>query len=157
MKKLIAMVLLVCSIMLLACGCDLFTKEKTFSKSGMSITLTEDFVEKSRVSYTSTYDSEDIAVFTLKEEKELLGSLSLDLDGYTKKVIEVNGYSVDPKNKDGLTYFEYKNSSNGKDFHYYAFTYEADDAFWLVQFACEEDQHEKLEEKIFKYAKSVEV
>lgn len=157
MKKLIAMILVVCSVMLLASGCDLFTKEKTFSKSGMSITLTEKFVEKDRVAFTSTYESEDILVTTLKEEKSLLGDLSVDLDGYTKLVIKANNLTELPKHKDGLTYFEYEKEANGKDFHYFAFTFEGEDAYWLIQFACEQKNHEKMEDTIFKYAKTVKV
>ena len=157
MKKLIAMILVVCSVMLLASGCDLFKKEKTFSKSGMSITLTEDFVEKDRISFTSTYESDDIIVTTLKEEKSLLGDMSVDLDGYTKLVIKANNLTNLPQHKDGLTYFEYEKEASGKEFHYYAFTFEAEDAYWLIQFACEQKNHEKLEETIFKYAKSVKV
>lgn len=157
MKKLIAMILVVCSVMLLASGCDLFKKEKTFSKSGMSITLTEDFVEKDRISFTSTYESDDIIVTTLKEEKSLLGDMSVDLDGYTKLVIKANNLTNLPQHKDGLTYFEYEKEASGKEFHYYAFTFEGEDAYWLIQFACEQKNHEKLEETIFKYAKSVKV
>ena len=157
MKKLIAMILVVCSVMLLASGCDLFKKEKTFSKSGMSITLTEDFVEKDRITFTSTYESDDIIVTTLKEEKSLLGDMSVDLDGYTKLVIKANNLTNLPQHKDGLTYFEYEKEASGKEFHYYAFTFEGEDAYWLIQFACEQKNHEKLEETIFKYAKSVKV
>lgn len=157
MKKLIAMILVVCSVMLLASGCDLFKKEKTFSKSGMSITLTEDFVEKDRITFTSTYESDDIIVTTTKEEKSLLGDMSVDLDGYTKLVIKANNLTNLPQHKDGLTYFEYEKEASGKEFHYYAFTFEGEDAYWLIQFACEQKNHEKLEETIFKYAKSVKV
>lgn len=106
MKKLIAMILVVCSVMLLASGCDLFKKEKTFSKSGMSITLTEDFVEKDRISFTSTYESDDIIVTTTKEDMSHFILTGLDLDGYTKEVIKVNKLTVLPQHKDGLTYFE---------------------------------------------------
>lgn len=157
MKKLIAMILVVCSVMLLASGCDLFTKEKTFSKSGMSITLTEKFVEKDRVTFTSTYESEDILVTTLKEEINPIVGGFIDLDAYAKEVIKVNLLNVEPQHKDGLTYFEYEKEANGKDFHYFAFTFEGEDAYWLIQFACDQKNHEKLEETIFKYAKSVKV
>ena len=157
MKKLIAMILVVCSVMLLASGCHLFKKEKTFSKSGMSITLTEDFVEKDRISFTSTYESDDIIVTTTKEDMSHFILTGLDLDGYTKEVIKVNKLTVLPQHKDGLTYFEYEKEASGKEFHYYAFTFEGEDAYWLIQFACEQKNHEKLEETIFKYAKSVKV
>ena len=162
MKKLIAVITLVCLVMTFAAGCDkieeiLEPAEKSFTKSGMSITLTEEFNEKEHVSYTAVYESTEVAVYTLKEEKSLFGGVNYTLEQYTDLVIQANGLDIDAKEKDGLTYFEYEKEVNGKNFHYVAFTFEAEDAYWLVQFACTQDQTSEHEADIFKYAKSVEV
>lgn len=162
MKKLISVLLLACIVMTFAAGCDsisdfLTPADKTFTKSGMSITLTEEFAEKEYVSYTSTYESTDIAVYTLKEEFTLFGGVDYSLDAYTDLVISANGMSEQVQHKDGLTYFTYQQDVNGKSFQYYAFTYKGEDAYWLIQFACTQDNSSKLESDIFQYAKSVEV
>lgn len=162
MKKLIAIVTLVCMVMAFAVGCDsvkdiLKPAEKTFTKSGMSITLTEEFGEKEYVSYTAVYESPKVAVYTLKEETSLFGDANYTLEQYTKMVISANGLTVDAQNKDGLTYFEFDKELNGKNFHYFAFTYKGEDAFWLVQFACTKDQVSENQADIFGYAKTVKV
>ncbi len=50
-KKIIAVVLLLCCALVLFTACA--PKEKTFTKAGMSITLTDEFYEKTIVSQTA--------------------------------------------------------------------------------------------------------
>ena len=73
MKRILSAALvltLLCSCLL--CGCSLFqASPKTFTKSGMSITLTDDFTERDYVSYTAVYDSQYVAIFAIKEEFSL--------------------------------------------------------------------------------------
>ena len=158
MKKTISILLIALSIICLV-SCGLFApKEKSFEKSGLTITLTENFYEKDQVSYTATYDSSKVAVFTLKEEFSLSSSFSnLSLDEYAKMVIKNNSLTVEAKTKDNLTYFDFEKEINGKNLTYYAFVYKGSDAFWLVQMACESDNVPDCEADIFKYAKSVVV
>ena len=158
MKKILSILLIALTLISLV-SCSLFgAKEKEFEKSGLTITLTEDFYEKDHVSFTAAYDSSEVAVFTLKEEFKLLsGSSNLSLDEYAKLVIRNNNLTVDTKTKDDLTYFVFEKEANGKDLTYYAFVYKGSDAFWLVQMACERDDVSDCEKDIFKYAKSVVV
>ena len=133
-------------------------KDKTFSKAGMSIVLTEKFTEKEQAAYTSAYDSERVAVFTLKEEftlQEGLGDLSLNQ--YAQLVIEANKLDAETKKEGDLTYFQYTKQANGKDNNYYAYVYKSADAFWLIQFACESKYNETTTELFIKWAKSVKV
>lgn len=137
------------------------TAPQTFSSEGLEITLNKQFTEADHDMYTATFLSSNIAAFALKEEMALFEGLMTDytIDEYARLVIYANGKSEDDiKNKDGLTYFEYDTlvSELNDEFHYYAFLYKADDAFWMIQFATLKENVNDFEEEIFKYAKSVE-
>lgn len=153
MKKRNLIALLLCAVMLLACGCS--AKPKTFTASGMSIELTEDFTEKEMVGFTAVYQSKDVFVFALKEEFEILGD-SMDLDEYADLVLQANGMDADVKHDNGHTYFTFEKTVTGKDMTYTAVLFKADDAYWMVQFACLSSDYDKLEDTIFGYADSVE-
>lgn len=165
MRKFLSITLILALMLTLFTGCHLTTNiqkivqpaEKTFSKSGMSITLTEQFAEKEHVSYTSVYESKDIAIFTLKEEFSLFGGADYSVKEYAELVIEANKLTSDVKTQDDLTYFDYDKEINGKDFQYTAFVYKADDAYWMIQFACAQDDADALKDEVFKYARSVKV
>lgn len=161
MKKTLSIIFIALFIIALS-SCSMLLnveKEKAFEKSGMSITLTNQFTEKEHLSYTSIYDSKNMAVYTLKEEFSLFEAFDSDLtlDEYADLVVEANKLTCEKQYKDDLTYFLYEKEANGKQMSFYAFVYEGDDAFWLIQFACESDNAEKLEDRIFTYAKSVNV
>lgn len=49
-----------------------------------------------------------------------------------------------PAEEDGLVYFTYEKSNNGKDYKYYATVFKGTDAYWLIQFACEVDDFDKF-------------
>lgn len=157
MKKTLSLVLI--AVLLLSCtSCFNFSMKKVFEKSGMEITLTSDFYEKEHVSYTSVYESNKIAVFTLKEEFALLPGFSkYTVDEYADSVVEMNQIDATVEHEDDLTYFTFDETVNGKDFVYFGFAYKGDDAFWLIQFACEQKNEKDLKDDIFKYAKSVTV
>lgn len=134
--------------------------EKVFSKAGMSITLDSGFNEKEYVSYTVCYDSKNVAIFVLKEEFSLFESADIDaaalsLNDYAELVIANNSVDADVQTKDGLTYFKYNNSANGKEYTYSSYVYKTDDAFWLIQFATEQDEFEQNAARIEGFAKSV--
>ena len=85
------------------------------------------------------------------------GLEDLTLSEYAQLVIDNNDVDSEIENKDGLTCFAYDQISNGKDTHYYAFIYKASDAFWLIQFACENKYYDEAADLILKWAKSVTV
>jgi len=136
-------------------------KEETFTKAGLTITLTDKFGEKDMAAYTAYYESRQAVVFTLKEEFSLFEqagiSSEMSLDEYVKVVSDANNKSYIAKEKDGLTYFEFNQTINGKDFSYFAVVYRGDDAYWLVQFACENKNYSEFSEKFVEWAKTVVV
>ena len=134
--------------------------EKVFSKAGMSITLDSGFREKEYVSHTVCYDSKDVAIFVLKEEFNLFENMDIDaaalsLNEYAEIVIANHSVEADVQTKDGLTYFKYNRTANGKEYTYSAYVYKTDDAFWLIQFATEQDEFDQNAERIEGFAKSV--
>lgn len=163
MKRLLtaALALILLSSCLL-CGCSLFeASPKTFSKAGMSITLTDRFSEKEYVSFTSVYDSQYVAVFVLKEEFSLLEDAGLSVgrnstaEAYANLIIQLNNLNVAPEEKDGFLTYTYQKDVNGDNYTYYAFVFKSEDAFWTFQFTTKTDQFEDQESNILTYAKSI--
>lgn len=134
---------------------------KTFEKSGMSITLTTAFTEKSIVSQTAYYESRDSIVTVLKEEFSNLNGgngSSWTVSKYTDVVLGNNGMSTSAKEtregKDYL-YFTFEKTVTGREFYYLATTHKGTDAFWLIQFACLASEKDTMTEKFLGWADSV--
>lgn len=136
--------------------------DKIFSKSGLSITLTDNFVEKSLLTQTAYYESSTAIVTTLKEPFENLESIGLNKDSslrdYAQAVINTNGFNNQGtyvQEGNGFTGFEYSASNTGVTINYIAVVYKTNDSFWLVQFACQEEDSAAFAEVFDKWAKSV--
>ena len=131
----------------------------TFSKDGMSITVTDDFVVDDSIEYyTLALGSDDVAIFALKEKFDLFDDPdSYTLEEYGELVIDANGFDTTLKNKDGLLGFEHEftNTAINETFRYFSYVYESDDSFWLIQFAVSVEDVEEYEESITEWAKSV--
>ena len=79
----------------------------------------------------------------------------MTLNEYAKLVITANSLTATAAEEDGLVYFTYEKSNNGKDYKYYATVFKGTDAYWLIQFACEVDDFDKFLPDFQKWAKSV--
>ncbi len=132
---------------------------KTFSSNGMTITLTDEFKETEFENYTVAYDSENVAVFALKEAFTLAdGFEHYTLEQYTDLVIQANHLdSAEIKTAGELTYFVYSftNPETNHVYQYYSYTYKTNDAFWLVQFAIANETIDEYALQISEWAKSV--
>lgn len=166
MKRLIAIVLTTLTLIGAACatGCDSETPTKEYSKSGLTVTLPTDFVEKDIVTYTYTLQSADVIMTAVKEEFSLFEALGIDTDevtlvDYASLVVETNGLPSDTKisESNGLTTFTYQNDANGKTYFYYASVFKGSDAFWLVQFGCDANNKDKFQSTFVDYTKTVVV
>ena len=135
-------------------------KMKTFSSNGMTVTLTNEFKEVDIENYTATYDSKNVAVFTLKEAFALADGIeNCSLEQYADLVIKNNNIgSAEIKTDEGLTYFEYEfvNPEINDTYRFFSYVYKTNDAFWLVQFATLDENVEKFAQQITEWAKSVE-
>lgn len=141
-------------------GCADANSPKTFSKAGMSITLDGSFNEAVYESYTACYDSPYVAVYALKQDFTFFEGSGYGTDtplkDYANLVIESNGLeNCDVTEANGLVGFSFQKESGGGLYHYNAYVYKSDSAFWLVQFATEADNASVYENKIISFAQSV--
>ena len=160
MKRILALTLAVVMMLGMVSCFGGEAKPKTFTKSGMSVTLTDDFRETSIEGYTVVYDSAQIGVFALKESFTLLAGLeNWTLEKYGAAVASANASkgAGQPKTQNGVYCLEYdfENTTEGVTYHYVAAMYKADDAFWTISFACRKADAEKLTAKLYEYAASV--
>lgn len=158
MKKILVVLCAFVSCILLG-GCAFGNQEKTYSSHGISVTMNKGFVEKSIMSQTAYFQGTDALFTALKEDFDTLalidlGSKSTKKD-YAEAVVKNNKADYKVIEKDDLTYFEYEKSISGKDYYYLASVYKTDDAFWLVNFACEKANKEKYESIFKRWAKTV--
>ena len=132
---------------------------KTFSDSGLEITLTDAFSVAEMDPYTVCYDSPDAAVFALQEPFTLLEGLeNWTLEEYGALVRENNGLAGEQLQYAGdLPYFTYEftNEETNETYSYATFLYKTHDAFWLVQFVVLKEQAETLGPQILEWAESV--
>jgi len=167
-RKITAM--LVALILLMLTGCSVLDSAEeptptpqptSFSKSGMTVTLTDAFTEKDYVTYTAVYESADIAIFALKEEFRLFDSSVLSSESavteYARLLWKSNGFSneLNLSEQDGLTWFQYDRAVNGGDYTYRVYVYKGTDSFWMVQFTAYADRFADVETVIHEYAKTV--
>jgi hypothetical protein len=133
---------------------------KDFSKEGMTITLNNHFLETSQDGYTTCYESQDVAIFALKEKFSLVeGFDKYTLSEYGNLVITNNKLdsSVKLQNSDGLTYFEYQSSNPDTNdlYHYFSLVYKTSDSFWMIQFATLEKNYNDNKQDILDWAKTI--
>ena len=80
------------------------TIEKTFTKAGLSITLTAGFTEKEMMSKTAYYESKSAIVTVLKEEFSLFESVNISTDislrEYAQLVITQNMLEAEPEERE---------------------------------------------------------
>ena len=136
-------------------GC--FKKQKTYSNYGMSVTMDKGFVEKDVFGYTYYLQSTDSMMAAVKEEFDgTILTSDTTLEEYTRLVLKANNYYYTQSTRDGkYNYFTFSKTVSGKRYFYVATTHKADDAFWLIQFGCSENDKDEFEEKFFKWADTV--
>lgn len=127
----------------------------TFSKSGMSITLTKEFHEQKTPVYTACYISEDVMVAILKEWGP---GITTSLKDYADLVIANNKINTSAKEENGLLIFEWtaKNTAQDINYKYLGVVYKDENHFWLVQFGCADYEYSHYRPKFMTWAKSVE-
>lgn len=131
---------------------------KDFSSNGMTITLTEDFVEREYIGYTAIYTSSDVVVGVIGESFSLMPGLkNYTTQQYAQIVMQNNGKYAEIKTEDGLVYFEFDDSDPTTNvvYHYVAYAYKTSNSFWLVQFSTTKAKVDDYAESITKWAKSV--
>ncbi len=134
---------------------DAPVEDKTFEAGDMSITLTNKFVKKRQSGYEAVFESNDVAVFVLKESFE--GQSSYSTKSYAELLIEANDIIAKPKSDGERTYFEYtyNNPDDGITYYYVSYVYKTNKGFWTVQFAMTEENQALYAGWIGSWARSV--
>ena len=156
-KRLIALVL--AALMLFsfaACGS---AKEQTFSTEELSIKLNDSFKATDYTGYTKCFENQDTAIFVLREDKSLLGGVTITLDEYAQLCRKSNeGRNPGEITKDGsIPVFEYDftNPDTKVNYHYYTTMHESEKAFWLVQFVCEASKFSGRKAEFSSWSKTI--
>ena len=156
-RRIIALVL--AALMLFsfaACGA---AKEKTFSIEELSIKLNDSFKASNYEGYTKCFENKDTAIFVLREDKSLLGGVTITLDEYAQLCRKSNeGRNPGEITKEGtIPVFEYDftNPDSKVTYHYYTTMHESEKAFWLVQFVCEASKASSRKAEFVNWAKTV--
>ena len=140
------------------CGCGKVTL-KEFSFEEVTITLPSNLKDIStEVSgFTFAVANTKVFVFGLREEFSLFESLgTLTLEEYTDLVLSANGMEdKTATQRDGYYTFSFESEVEGDTFAYLAGTFQAEDAFWLIQCSCKADDFAKNESAFIQYLDSV--
>ncbi len=170
MKRILPILLVI--IMLLSfASCDSSEKKnevssKEISAYGMKITLTSQFMvasknEADKYGLTQIINSKAISILCVKEDKANLNNVGVKTLSQYANAIRNACISHDPgivKQEDGLEYtFEYvaRNPDDNRDYTYFTVLYEAESAFWCIQFVCSTPKYEELKPSMIQYARSV--
>lgn len=131
-----------------------------FSAGGMTITLNGSFEEFEQNEVTVAYESNDSAIFILKEEFALAeGFEDLSLTEYAELLIESTpaAEGAQLQESDGLTWFEYStiHSETQEEYIFLSYLYKSEDAFWAVQFLTDAKSYEASRTQFVEWAQSV--
>ena len=123
----------------------------------MKISLPADLQKEEYEGYTAVFDSETSAELILREDKGDFVNYADNMDEYlqlVKKANESKGIG-DYVYENGRPTFEYDSTSDNMTFRYYTVVYESDEAYWLVQFACEKSLYDAMKPSFNEWADTV--
>ena len=113
--------------------------------------------QKDFSAFTFTLDSDDMAVFGLKESFDELGTTELTLQDYAKLVMDANnldGFATERSNYP-YYYFRYTKDTDEGIYRYLGAVYQAKDGFWMIQIAAPMVEYD--ETAFFEYLDTVTV
>jgi hypothetical protein len=157
MKKIVALCLVLGLLFSFsACGPKsiLEADHDVYTIKGMSITLPEVFEEASYTWATIVYHTPEVTIFVLREV-----AADMTLPEYAQAVYEANAYRSPSAiaHVEGLTTMEYTfvDPAGKATICYFSAMLEGPDAFWLIQFSCDEEDYETYRPYFIEWAKTV--
>ena len=123
----------------------------------MRIELPEDFEEEEVDGYTAAFFDDQTAVLVLREDKADFVNYADNMEEYLQLVLKANeskGLS-EPVNENGHPTFEYDFTSGDVTYRYYTTVFESDEAYWLVQFACDKQDYDIMKPDYADWADTV--
>lgn len=136
---------------------------KTYSKNGISITMSSGFNEKDSDSVTYYLESNDVAFTALKEETAMFtekGVTVSSLDNYIELILKANKITdsqVTTLSDGKYKLFTYEKNINEKDYFYTEVAVKGTDAYWRCIFACNKNDKNKYESKFINWAQTINV
>lgn len=133
---------------------------KEYQVADLRITLTEQFKDFSVEGYTGGFQTRDVAILILQENRNMLEAGGVNsLTQYAKLVQQVNKHNAPIQEEEHFLYYEYDfhNSTTNEDFHYFVMMYKNPVDFYIVQFAVRQAETENYREQVMEWAKSVNV
>lgn len=129
---------------------------KIFTKDDFQITLTDAFEPLEQSDFFAFYQSKTAMVFSLREEENLFGDITLE--EYGDLVLQANGKtSIKMSRDDNFIWFEYTDTPEEQEIYYLAVCCRSDDAFWIVNFATPANNQNKYRDKFLDWAKTIKV
>ena len=166
--KAVKIIVLVLTLSLLLCGCNLDTlrdmiPEKEYTHEGVSLTLPSNFIDYSSTSLAEGKDfvfaSDQIGVMGLRESKEDLVGLfgeEYDAHSYADLIAELYELGTTATEKDGFWTFHYTQEVDGTSYTYLCVFHETATAFWNIQAYCATEEYANLQDTLWKYATTVQ-
>lgn len=127
---------------------------KTFTEGDFQITLTDEFKAAEEDGFYAFYESKDILVFAIQEEKEIFGDITLE--EYGDLVLEANGKTGGKMNRgEGFLWFDYTDTVDGQEVYYMAVCCQGEEAFWIVNFATPVENRTQKKDVFLNWAKTI--
>lgn len=136
------------ALLLAAClllgGCA--PKNQTVTVEDLTITVPgnyQDYTGRDFTgSYTFAYGCQDISLMGLREEFALY-SQRYDLAEYLELLLTASGADIQKQEIEGIPGYTFTAENQGKTYEYLAAVYMTEDAYWLVQIGCLQENFEK--------------
>lgn len=131
-----------------------------FMVSDLRITLTDKFREVEVPQYTGAFETNEVAVFVLQENRGPFDAFGIStLTDYAKAVQQANGHTAPIQEDEYFLYYEYSYTdySSGNEYHYFTMMYKNPVDFYIVQFAVPEEKTEEYRDTVMEWARSVNV
>jgi hypothetical protein len=163
MRRILALILCI-FVLASLCSCksilDSETGEREYGE--FSIEIPEVFEEVAVEGYTAYFKKDNVYVWAIKDSFiNLDGSSVWEVKDYAERIHYVNALkSPTPVTvTDGLYNIEYTvfNEMKNINFRYLTVMYKGSDAFWMVQFACDENEYEQYKPHFLAWAKTVKI
>lgn len=133
-------------------------KPKTFTKGGVSITLTNQFKDVDPGNYVGFYESKTMMVGTFKDPYGQGESIDhITLEEYGWGLIKTNEQTARSElMQDGeLYYYVFDEIYDRQYYTYVTYVYKSDDAFWYVDFITVKEDAEARRAEISEWARTV--
>lgn len=140
----------ICSVILVRCQI-----KKTFSKAGMTITLTTKFNEYEEENFTVYYRKNDASVGGIKVTFDDLGTSSYTTEEFAWELISRGEYDSYTKDEGNYVSYVFYNSNGEEQLYNYCACFKTDDSYWVFRFTCLARKESKLKKDFEKWANSI--